>query len=274
MHTSNAAARARRLLDWTRSRFSTAAAEESLGRSAVLFAPHPDDETLGAGGTIIRKTDAGAPVTLVFMTDGSRSHRHLMPVGQLRELRLSEARAAGMALGVRDTDMLFLGHEDGALESSFDAARAQVAALLRERRPDEVFLPYARETPADHRATRAIVLAALGEVRARAVLLEYPVWFWAHWPFAPVAARCRRELLRSWLDGVLASARYVGELRHEVDVRGVLERKRAALEKHRSQVARLVDDPRWLTLADVAGGAFLRCFFQEREVFRRSSFAP
>ena len=44
---------------------------EDLGRPAVVFAPHPDDEALGCGGTFIRKRRAGAPVRI----DMPRSNR-------------------------------------------------------------------------------------------------------------------------------------------------------------------------------------------------------
>ena len=37
---------------------------------AIVFAPHPDDETLGCGGTILKKRSLGAPVEVVFLTDG------------------------------------------------------------------------------------------------------------------------------------------------------------------------------------------------------------
>ena len=39
---------------------------EELRRSAVVFSPHFDDETLGCGGTILQKRRAGAAVSLVF----------------------------------------------------------------------------------------------------------------------------------------------------------------------------------------------------------------
>jgi LmbE family N-acetylglucosaminyl deacetylase len=44
----------------------------------VVFSPHPDDETLGCGSTIIKKKRLGADVTIVFMTDGSKSHPHFI----------------------------------------------------------------------------------------------------------------------------------------------------------------------------------------------------
>src|SRR5262245_43450761 len=36
----------------------------------LVFSPHPDDETLGAGGLIQRVLDAGGAVKVVFMTSG------------------------------------------------------------------------------------------------------------------------------------------------------------------------------------------------------------
>src|SRR5207248_577693 len=56
------AIQARRLREWR---------ADELGRSAIVFAPHQDDEVLGCGGTIVRKLRAGADVTVVFLTDGS-----------------------------------------------------------------------------------------------------------------------------------------------------------------------------------------------------------
>jgi len=48
--------------------------EKDLGCTATVFSPHPDDETLGCGGTIIKKKRAGAEVKIFYMTDGRKSH--------------------------------------------------------------------------------------------------------------------------------------------------------------------------------------------------------
>src|SRR5579885_3094484 len=44
---------------------------ESFGPEPVLvLAPHMDDEVIGPGGTLRRHVEAGAAVTVVFLTDG------------------------------------------------------------------------------------------------------------------------------------------------------------------------------------------------------------
>ena len=40
----------------------------------LVLAPHPDDETLGAGGLIARLRRAGVPVTIVAITDGENAY--------------------------------------------------------------------------------------------------------------------------------------------------------------------------------------------------------
>ncbi|MGQ0571076.1 MAG: hypothetical protein ACT4P5_16365, partial [Armatimonadota bacterium] len=78
-----------------------------------------------------------------------------------------------------------------------------------------------------------------------------------------------------WLArSALAGARLLHEFTCAVDISDVLERKQIALAQHRSQMSRLVPDPAWRTLGDVDGGEFLRCFFQPREIFRRSVVHP
>ena len=42
--------------------------------SAVIVAAHPDDEILGAGGTLARLAAGGARLRLVAVTDGEASH--------------------------------------------------------------------------------------------------------------------------------------------------------------------------------------------------------
>ena len=83
-------------------------------RSALVLAPHPDDETLGCGATIMRKLAAGRQVTVAVATDGRYSHRsnHVTPE-QLADLRRVEMEEAGRRLGLSTGDIRWGGFVDG-----------------------------------------------------------------------------------------------------------------------------------------------------------------
>jgi LmbE family N-acetylglucosaminyl deacetylase len=246
-----------------------------LAAPALVFAPHQDDETLGCGGIILRKRAAGADVGIVWLTDGATSHRRLMPEDEMRARREAEARAAAGVLGVAADRLRFLGYRNRELHAHREAAAADVARILAERRPAEVFVPYRLEAPLDHRAAREVVLAALDALAARearwrpVTVSEYPVWFWQQWPWSRVEHYGRRGLWREMWSGWRASRHLLRDLRVAVPLDGVREAKREALVQHRSQLTRLVDDPAWRTLGDVAGGEWLERFFGDHELFHR-----
>src|SRR3954464_13432525 len=69
--------------------------QRSAAASCIVFAPHPDDETLGCGATIHRKRDAGTAVHVVIASDGRRSqHPGVIAPEELVRMRAQEALAA------------------------------------------------------------------------------------------------------------------------------------------------------------------------------------
>jgi len=245
-------------------------AERALTGRAVVFAPHYDDEVLGCGGTMIRRVRLGLPTRVVFMTDGSRSHRHLMPGDELARLRRQEAIDANTEIGLRDEDLVHLGYEDGCLREHLESASVRVAEVLSRAAPDAVFVPYRRDTPADHRATFDVVRRAVSRVSPDSTLFEYPVWFWSHWPRVPLEADSRRYLPAVFLESVVRNYYACRELDRYVEVEEVLPAKRAYLAAYRSQTTRLAGGERWRILDDMGDGEFLRCFFGPREYFLMS----
>ena len=92
----------------------------------VVFAPHPDDETVGVGGLLFRLAQAHTPLRVVFVTNGDGYRRALeldfdveRPTDTdyvaLGALRQREALAALAHLGVARRDVRFLGFPDGGL---------------------------------------------------------------------------------------------------------------------------------------------------------------
>ncbi|NYB51523.1 MAG: PIG-L family deacetylase [Methanobacteriaceae archaeon] len=92
----------------------------------LIFAPHPDDESLGTGGIIARAIEKNATVKVVMVTDGSKSHTHtvfkqfqtktnLTENVSLPELRHNETLTAIKNLGLNESNIIFLGYPDGGL---------------------------------------------------------------------------------------------------------------------------------------------------------------
>src|SRR5688500_7275309 len=85
-------------------------------RSALVIAPHPDDETLGCGATILRKVAAGTKVTVLVVTDGRHSHRSpSLPPERLAALREVEMAEAVARLGLAPADLRWGGLIDGTV---------------------------------------------------------------------------------------------------------------------------------------------------------------
>ena len=247
--------------------------ENTLGRSAAVFSPHPDDETLGCGGTIIKKIRAGAEVKIVFMTHGQKSHQHIIPENKLKAMRIKEALAASRKLGVEES--VFLGFNDGELSKNQNSATQKVLKLLLSQQPSEIFIPYYKEPvlwSADHLATNRIVLDALQAYGRTVVIYEYPIWFWYHWPWISMSISNLRGLLVFLRDRFVSPLSLLRDFHCSIFVGDVLKLKRDALDQYASQMKRISADPRLVTLSDVSNGEFLECFFQDREVFRRYIF--
>ncbi|MGC8492592.1 MAG: PIG-L deacetylase family protein [Syntrophobacteraceae bacterium] len=92
----------------------------------MVFSPHPDDETLGAGGLIQRVLEAGGKVKVVFMTNGDgylegveledhTSHPTASEYDRYGQIRRHEAERALATLGVKAHNVIFLGFPDGGL---------------------------------------------------------------------------------------------------------------------------------------------------------------
>jgi len=243
--------------------------------SAVVFSPHYDDETLGVGGTIIKKRRCGAAVYLVFMTDGSKSHAHAMDGTRLSALRRDEALHAAHVLGVDESHVIFLEYPETHLQQHAIQAVQRVSEILWHLRCQQVFVPSTCEPAlwsADHKATTDVVFRALINTRDKPEIYGYGVWFWYHWPWVPILrSNDTRRLLtlsRRALFGLSASMNF----NTAIYIADVLSEKRLALEKYKSQMTRLAQDKPWPVLGDLAHGEFLKLFFRSNEFFNSYHF--
>ena len=150
----------------------------------IVFAPHPDDESLGCGGAIALLRKACLPVTVVAMSDGTLSHPNSVkfPAEKLRELRETEMRNAVEILDVNKEKITFLRYPDRAVPNEnsddFNAAVARVKEILAAEKPQTILAPWRFDPHPDHRATRQIVRRAAESENCMTHWLEYPIWLW------------------------------------------------------------------------------------------------
>lgn len=94
----------------------------------MVFSPHPDDESLGAGGLIQRVLGKGGRVKVVFMTSGDgftegiEKARHLSHPAAIEyrkygNEREKEALKALAVLGLKKNEVIFLGFPDAVLSN-------------------------------------------------------------------------------------------------------------------------------------------------------------
>ncbi len=134
----------------------TTAAPPALTLSAkrervLVFSPHPDDATLGAGGLIQRTIAAGGAVRVVQLTGGDGFSRGVMAIrpgapptaeayrwyGSIRE---QEALRAMRRLGVRRAQVTLLGFPDDGLcglTSTYRTARVFESPYTKRESPPD-----------------------------------------------------------------------------------------------------------------------------------------
>ena len=135
--------------------------------SILVIGPHPDDEELGMGGTIIRLASQGHRVHLVDMTNGEPT-----PFGSV-EMRAREASAAAKVMGVERT---LLGLKNREVVHDL-ASRHKLAAVIRVHRPDWMFVPYPIDAHPDHVAVSKIAEDARFDAKLSKSAIVGEAWY-------------------------------------------------------------------------------------------------
>ena len=252
-------------------------------RRLMAVLAHPDDESLGVGGTLAKYASEGVEVHLITATRGDRGRYRGSRAGEgqhpgpeaLATIREAELRQAASVLGVRDVAVL--GYQDSRLDGADPhQVTADIARHLKRVRPDVVitFGPDGAYGHPDHIAicqftTAAIVLAAnaggnstaAGEAPHHVSKLYYLAWPASTW----AAYQAAVGTLSSTVDGVqrLATPWPDWSITTVVDTRSLWSTVWQAVSCHESQVSayeRLKDLPHDLHEALWGSQSFYRVF--------------
>jgi LmbE family N-acetylglucosaminyl deacetylase len=153
-------------------------------KKVLVLAPHPDDEVLGAGGTIAKHTDQGDDVVVAVVSEGV-SAQYEDP-GMLH-VRRDACREACEILGVKD--IFFYDLPDARLaESGLVEITKVLNQAITALKPDTIYSPDFSELHMDHRmvyeASLVVTRSYLPSFQG-GTLLFYETSHMKHAPFCP-----------------------------------------------------------------------------------------
>ena len=117
----------------------------------LIVAPHPDDELLGCGGTLLKKSSEGGQVGWLLITAITAGAGWSQDKISRRDREIDQVRHG---LGVSPENLYRLDFPTAQLDqvSSSDLI-SSISRVFQEFMPQEVFLPHPGDIHSDHRIT-------------------------------------------------------------------------------------------------------------------------
>jgi len=206
--------------------------------NVLVISPHPDDESIGCGGTLRKHVLAGDTVQAIFLTSGERGG-HGRSLEETKSLREQEAREAASILGLDHIE--FWQVRNGSLRTTKKLVD-RLQSRITEWSADTIYVTHDREMHEEHRVAARLVRRAVSGLApdfSKPEVLMFEVW---------------TPLQR--MDQI-------------VDITPFIETKIAAIRAHKSQCDVLGFDDAFLGLARYRGEMFSWPEGDYAEVFAR-----
>jgi LmbE family N-acetylglucosaminyl deacetylase len=148
-----------------------------------VFAPHPDDEVFGCGGSILKWLDEGHQLSIIYVTDNrawyawgkkenqiidacAKRYSHFSE-DKLGHIGIQEAITVAKQFGFQNDNVhLFKFHDQGALKRIDDGVKLAKPIIKDAQR---LVIPSDNNKHPDHQATHTIAKRAALELNLRAV---------------------------------------------------------------------------------------------------------
>ena len=144
-------------------------------KNILVISPHPDDESIGCGGTIRKHILEGDTVEVIFLTSGEKGGHGRSEEETIR-IREQESRNAAFILQIptihfwREPDAAFKATETNVL---------RLVDKIRSTSAEIIYVPHEHEDHHDHREAALLVcntLKLLGGATDTLTVWMYEVW--------------------------------------------------------------------------------------------------
>lgn len=143
----------------------------------LFFSPHDDDVIIGGGLTILSALAEKVPVHVAVVTDGALGYCSKAEKDTISDIRKKETYTAFRTLGVPKENIHWLGYpdcqlshyqgrrpataDDPAQSHGYTGLQHSFVEVLREVRPNQVFLPTYTDLHPDHRIVHSELMISV-----------------------------------------------------------------------------------------------------------------
>ena len=142
------------LASMTASRALRPEVESPIGKRILVISPHPDDEILGPGGTLLKAKLAGSKIHIVCLTNGEAN-------AELGRVRIEESKKVSKKLGF---EFYNLDLNIGDLKVD-ELQKRPLIDIVKKISPDIIFAPFILDDNADHRSAAVLLAEALRDIK-------------------------------------------------------------------------------------------------------------
>jgi len=190
-------------------------------KKVIIFSPHPDDDAIGMGGTIIELVKKGNKILCMYITSGVSARNAVkgdIPIEEKEKKRIIEAEQASKVLGT-NIHFLNLPYFYGLTVKNEHIEK--IIGLLEKENPDVVFVPHQHERHPTHKASTSIVILALK--RCDLANLD-EIWFYEI--LSPIRTpntiiTFGEEVMNKKLEAIRAHESQIERRRYDIGIKGL-----------------------------------------------------
>ncbi|MFH1657568.1 MAG: PIG-L deacetylase family protein [bacterium] len=187
-----------------------------MKKIVLVIAPHPDDDTIGCGGSIRKYLIKGITVFVVYVTNGAAGTKKFR-ISEFTKIRKEETLMATTRMGLKKNNLFFLDYKSWEIDEK--KLRFDLLKIIRKIRPTICYIPSSDEH-FDHQLVNQAALDAINIAPGR---------WWREYGSTNDKTMSPPTILEYEV------AKPIGEPNYFEDITDLFLSKRMALSDHKSQ---------------------------------------
>lgn len=129
--------------------------------NVVVVSPHPDDETLGCGGTLLKHIDKNDEIYWIIMTEASKGFGYSQKFIKKRNIQIKK-----VAESYKMKEVYELGFPAADLDNvPLKKMISKISEILNKINPEILYLPNRNDIHSDHKVTFDAVISCTKSFR-------------------------------------------------------------------------------------------------------------